>query len=64
MTDEVMFEIRELTGQTYVDAYAGADAEASTEVRTEARPVHVGEALDRAGESAGTDQGVLVGAAR
>jgi 1-acyl-sn-glycerol-3-phosphate acyltransferase len=63
MTDEVMFEIRELTGQTYIDAYGGADAEASAEVRTEARPVHVGEVLDRAGKSAGTDEGVLVSAA-
>jgi 1-acyl-sn-glycerol-3-phosphate acyltransferase len=27
MIDEVMFEIRELTGQTYVDTYAGARAE-------------------------------------
>jgi hypothetical protein len=27
MIDEVMFEIRELTGQTYVNSYAGATAE-------------------------------------
>jgi hypothetical protein len=27
MIDEVMFEIRELTGQTYVNTYAGATAE-------------------------------------
>ncbi|HYN34956.1 MAG TPA: lysophospholipid acyltransferase family protein [Ilumatobacteraceae bacterium] len=27
MIDEVMYEIRELTGQTYVDSYAGAKAE-------------------------------------
>ena len=27
MIDEVMFEIRELTGQTYVNSYAGAAAE-------------------------------------
>ena len=27
MTDEVMYEIRELTGQTYVNRYAGATAE-------------------------------------
>ena len=64
MTDEVMFEIRELTGQPYVNVYGGADAETSAEVRTDARPVHVGEVLDRAGESAATDHGVLVGAAR
>ena len=47
MIDEVMFEIRELTGQEYVDAYAGK-ATPSTEEREQARPVHVGEALDRA----------------
>ena len=64
MTDEVMFEIRELTGQTYVDAYGGSDAEANAEVRSEARPVHVGEVLDRAGEPPGTGPDhVLVGAA-
>jgi hypothetical protein len=27
MIDEVMYEIRELTGQTYVNSYAGATAE-------------------------------------
>jgi 1-acyl-sn-glycerol-3-phosphate acyltransferase len=27
MIDEVMYEIRELTGQTYVNTYAGAKAE-------------------------------------
>ena len=27
MIDEVMFEIRELTGQSYVNTYAGATAE-------------------------------------
>jgi hypothetical protein len=32
MTDEVMYEIRELTGQTYVNTYAGAKAEAEPTV--------------------------------
>jgi hypothetical protein len=32
MMDEVMFEIRELTGRDYVDTYAGAEAEAEPTV--------------------------------
>lgn len=39
MIDEVMFEIRELTGQTYVNSYAGAKAE--TEPTVEARVASV-----------------------
>ena len=60
MTDEVMFEIRDMTGQEYVNRYAGASDEASTETRTEARPVHVREALD---EAEAIERSELVGAA-
>jgi 1-acyl-sn-glycerol-3-phosphate acyltransferase len=43
MTDEVMFEIRELTGQEYVDTYAGkCDVAGAEEVRP-AQPAHVSE---------------------
>jgi hypothetical protein len=41
MIDEVMFEIRELTGQTYVNTYAGATAE--TEPTVAARVASVSE---------------------
>jgi hypothetical protein len=41
MIDEVMFEIRELTGQTYVNTYAGAKAE--TEPTVAARVASVSE---------------------
>lgn len=41
MIDEVMFEIRELTGQTYVNAYAGSTAE--TEPTVAARVASVAE---------------------
>jgi 1-acyl-sn-glycerol-3-phosphate acyltransferase len=47
MTDEVMFEIRELTGQDYVDRYAGHDDDSGAEV---ARPAHVADALPAEGE--------------
>ena len=40
MTDEMMFEIRELTGQEYVDRYAGKGDD-GTEHRETARPTHV-----------------------
>jgi 1-acyl-sn-glycerol-3-phosphate acyltransferase len=43
MIDEVMFEIREITGQEYVNAYAGKSAEADGETRDTARPAHVTE---------------------
>jgi 1-acyl-sn-glycerol-3-phosphate acyltransferase len=43
MIDEVMFEIRELTGQDYVNAYAGKSADAEGETRDTARPAHVSE---------------------
>lgn len=49
MTDEVMFEIRELTGQEYVNTYAGKAEEAEgVEVREQARPAHVHEPSDAA----------------
>ena len=41
MIDEVMFEIRELTGQTYVNTYAGSKAE--TEPTVEGRVASVSE---------------------
>ncbi len=44
MIDEVMFEIREMTKQTYVNTYAGATAE--TEPTVEARVAGVNDAAD------------------
>jgi 1-acyl-sn-glycerol-3-phosphate acyltransferase len=44
MTDEVMFEIRELSGQEYVDRYAG-QSDDGAEVPQPARPAHVADAL-------------------
>ncbi len=41
MIDEVMFEIRELTGQRYVNTYAGQAADAEGETRVASQPVHV-----------------------
>jgi 1-acyl-sn-glycerol-3-phosphate acyltransferase len=41
MTDEVMFEIRELTGQEYVDRYAGKDDDSGADVPPPARPAHI-----------------------
>jgi 1-acyl-sn-glycerol-3-phosphate acyltransferase len=41
MIDEVMFEIRELTGQTYRDHYAGQRVETSTDVPVVAHPASV-----------------------
>jgi 1-acyl-sn-glycerol-3-phosphate acyltransferase len=48
MTDEVMFEIRELTGQEYVDRYAGKDDDAGAEQHEPARPTHVADSLSDA----------------
>ena len=42
MIDEVMFEIRELSGQDYVNVYSGK-AEEAGEAREAARPAHVTE---------------------
>ncbi|MBA3288957.1 MAG: 1-acyl-sn-glycerol-3-phosphate acyltransferase [Acidimicrobiia bacterium] len=56
MTDEVMFEIRELTGQQYVDHYAGEAP--ATEERETARPASVTDATEPA-----VPQGELVGTA-
>jgi 1-acyl-sn-glycerol-3-phosphate acyltransferase len=50
MIDEVMFEIREMTGQEYRNRYAGDTTEAHTEHRETARPAHVSDeapAIDR-----------------
>ena len=41
MIDEVMFEIRELTGQEYRNHYAGEKVETSVEVPVVATPAHV-----------------------
>lgn len=43
MIDEVMFEIRELTGQDYFNTYAGKSSEADGEVRPTAQPAHAAE---------------------
>jgi 1-acyl-sn-glycerol-3-phosphate acyltransferase len=43
MTDEVMFEIRELTGQEYVNRYAGKTDEEGADTRQTAHPIHVAE---------------------
>lgn len=56
MTDEVMFEIRDLTGQDYVDAYAGTADDAGAEVAP-ARPAHVADTEPEAERS----QRVLAG---
>jgi 1-acyl-sn-glycerol-3-phosphate acyltransferase len=50
MIDEVMYEIRELTGQTYVNTYAGAAAE--TEPTVAARVASVTDMSDSRFESA------------
>jgi 1-acyl-sn-glycerol-3-phosphate acyltransferase len=41
MIDEVMFEIREMTGQEYRNHYAGEEVDVSTDVPVVARPAHV-----------------------
>ena len=41
MIDEVMFEIREMTGQTYRDHYAGERVETSTDIPVVAHPASV-----------------------
>lgn len=46
MTDEVMFEIRELTGQEYVNQYHGKTDDAGAEVQETAKPAHVTESLN------------------
>jgi 1-acyl-sn-glycerol-3-phosphate acyltransferase len=50
MTDEVMFEISELSGQEYVDRYAGKDDDSGAEVPPPARPAHVTDATPTAGD--------------
>jgi 1-acyl-sn-glycerol-3-phosphate acyltransferase len=60
MTDEVMFEIRELTGQEYVDRYAGASDDAVAETREQARPKNV---ADSAGDDDSAGDRQLAGVA-
>lgn len=45
MIDEVMFEIREITGQQYRDQYAGSKVESSTDVPVVAHPALVTDPL-------------------
>jgi 1-acyl-sn-glycerol-3-phosphate acyltransferase len=45
MTDEVMFEIREFTGQEYVDRYAGKCDDAGAETIEPARPTNVADSV-------------------
>ena len=60
MIDEVMYEIRELTGQTYVNRYAGATAE--TEPTLEAKVASVVDELpDLARDDASARELTLVG---
>ena len=54
-----------MTGQEYVNRYAGAADEASTEMRTEARPVHVARgARSRPASRSTPTSELLVGATR
>jgi len=46
MTDEVMFEICQITGVEYVNTYAGKSAEAHAETREPAKPAHVNETAE------------------
>jgi 1-acyl-sn-glycerol-3-phosphate acyltransferase len=52
MTDEVMFEIRELTGQEYVNSYAGKTDEEGADPRKTAAPIHVAESAPIVDEDA------------
>jgi 1-acyl-sn-glycerol-3-phosphate acyltransferase len=45
MIDEVMFEIREMTGQEYVDRYAGSADDAGAEISEPARPSNVADTV-------------------
>ena len=54
MIDEVMFEIREMTGQEYRNNYAGERVETSTDVPVVAHPASVTDpARDRERELVG-----------
>lgn len=55
MTDEVMFEICQLTGGHYQNSYAGKAEEAPAEAREPAKPAHVGESIDAVGAVAPRD---------
>jgi 1-acyl-sn-glycerol-3-phosphate acyltransferase len=50
MIDEVMFEIRELSGQEYVDRYAGQGDDSGADTVQPARPAHVADTLRAASE--------------
>jgi len=52
ITDELMFEIRELTGQDYRNVYAGKSADAES-VPAAAKVAHVSERYDQIAEMAG-----------
>jgi 1-acyl-sn-glycerol-3-phosphate acyltransferase len=58
MTDEVMFEIREMTGQDYRNHYAGEKADTAAHDMTVAQPAFVTDPLER------LDTRELVGAGR
>jgi 1-acyl-sn-glycerol-3-phosphate acyltransferase len=58
MIDEVMYEIREMTGQEYVNHYAGQQAE--TEPTVTARPAHMADTLPGDLEHAETRELVAV----
>jgi hypothetical protein len=53
MIDEVMFEIRELTGQEYVNTYAGKSSDAAAETRPTAQPATSTDVAEA--EAAGSD---------
>jgi hypothetical protein len=55
MTDEVMFEIREMTGQVYKNVYAGKSTETAVDPNLTGRVAHVGEpeGSNRANSSGG-----------
>ncbi len=59
MIDEVMFEIREMTGQEYVNSYAGVKAE--TEPTVEAKVANVADDPARTLSAAGTELVAVAG---
>ena len=58
MTDEVMFEIREMTGQTYTNVYAG-----QADTADEPKPSRVATVVDDRPASPAGDERTLVAAA-
>lgn len=55
MTDAVMFEIAQITGQEYVHTYAGADSEPTTATMPEQRPAVIASHAPSSPESATAD---------